>query len=110
MPRRHPTHVKETIACRRFEAALTPEMVTQPVHQGADYGTDYFVSVFDAKGELEGRFGTQVKYIPKTYSNEDHDVAVTKRLWTALDGYSFIDNGPRVFIARHQLSLTHLAA
>ncbi len=107
MPKRHDTHLKETIACRRFEAALSASLVSQPMHQGADYGTDYLVTVFSPEGELRRRFQTQVKYTPSPANRKSP--RELERLWAALDGYHYIDIEPGVAMVRHQLSLEHLS-
>lgn len=98
------THIKETIACRKFEYALSSNFVSQSFDQGKDYGIDYNIKVFNAEGNCIRGFNAQVKYI----SNKNY-IYPENHLYYPLIEYKLQRTKYNYPIhARHRISLSHI--
>ena len=101
---RHPTHTKETIACRRFERAVHEDVILQRIEQGNDYGIDYYANGFDAAGKPARRFNVQVKHLSP---DDVLWLPKLKNCGTLGQDCNIVDVD-RMSAARHTLSLSHV--
>lgn len=101
---RHPTHTKETIACRRFERAVHEDVILQRIDQGNDYGIDYYANGFDAAGKPARRFNVQVKHLSP---DDVLWLSELKNCGTLRQDCDIVDVDS-TWAARHKLSLPHV--